>query len=169
MKEEKKKKTFVEELPEYLVIMAVTALVCTCVICFNKIPSESMVPTLRVGALTVSWRLPYLVGDPTPEHGNIVIFRSPEDEGKLLIKRVIGLPGDEIRFQDGDVYRNGEKLEEPYAQGKSYAPLESYTVPEGCMFVMGDNRSNSRDSRFMDSPYIPLKNIQSRFLFALQR
>ena len=166
---EKKKKTFLEELPEYIVIMAVTALVCTCVICFNKIPSSSMEPTLHVRALTVSWRLPFLVGDPTPEHGNIVIFKSPDEDNKLLIKRVIGLPGDEIRFQDGDVYRNGEKLDEPYANGKSYAPLESYTVPDGCMFVMGDNRSNSKDSRYMTTTFIPLENIQSRFLFAIQR
>ena len=102
-KKEKEKKTFWQELPEYIVIMAVTVLVCTCVICFNKIPSGSMEPTIHVGARTVSWRLPYLIGDPTPDHSDIVVFHSP-DENKLLIKRVIGLPGDEIKF----VERNKE-------------------------------------------------------------
>ncbi len=159
----KKEKTFWQELPEYLIIMAVTALVCTCVICFNKIPSGSMEPTIRTHSLTISWRLPYLVGDPAPERRDIVVFQSP-DEDKLLIKRVIGLPGDEIRFLNGDVYINGEKLDEPY--GPSVAPQESYTVPEGCMFVMGDNRSNSRDSRYMDTPYVPISNIYARMLFA---
>lgn len=165
-KKEKEKKTFWQELPEYIVIMAVTVLVCTCVICFNKIPSGSMEPTIHVGARTVSWRLPYLIGDPAPDHSDIVVFHSP-DENKLLIKRVIGLPGDEIKFVNGAVYVNGEKRTQAY-EVPTFAPQETYHVPDGCMFVMGDNRSNSKDSRYMDTTFIPIENIYAKFIFAIQ-
>lgn len=164
MKKEKPTKTFLQELPEYIAIMAATAIVCTCVICFNKIPSGSMEPTVPTHSLTVSWRLPYLLGDPSPKRGDIVVFQSP-DEDKLLIKRVIGLPGDEIRFLNGEVYVNGEKQTDSY--GPTYAPKETYNVPDGCMFVMGDNRGNSKDSRYMDTTYIPISNIHARMLIAL--
>ena len=113
------------------------------------------------------WRLPYFFGDPTPARGDIVMFRS-EELGELLVKRVIGLGGDTITFADGDVYVNGEALEETYLpeQHITYptGATEVFEVPEGCIFVMGDNRTGSYDSRAWLNPYIPVEQIRSRAL-----
>ena len=87
--------------------------------------------------------------------------------GKVLVKRVIGLPGDTIRFEGGYVYRNDEKLEETYlpVQGASQAD-GVFTVPEGCFFVLGDNRPGSLDARYWAQPYIPVSKIQAKVLLA---
>jgi signal peptidase I len=84
--------------------------------------------------------------------GDLVVFERPENEAagqiKDLIKRVVGLPGERIESRDGDVYIDGDLLEEPYlADGAETTGLEPQTVPEGHVFVMGDNRGDSMDSR----------------------
>ena len=114
-----------------------------------------MEPTLPTKSYFLGWRLPYFFGDPTPARGDIVMFRS-EELGELLVKRVIGLGGDTITFADGDVYVNGEALEETYLpeQHITYptGATEVFEVPEGCIFVMGDNRTGSYDSRAWLNP-----------------
>jgi signal peptidase I len=88
--------------------------------------------------------------DP-PERGDIIVFNPPNQSDKPYIKRVIGLPGESVTFKDGSVYINGQKLEEPYLDGdkslcnRSVCP--DIVVPEGSVYVMGDNRENSSDSR----------------------
>lgn len=77
------------------------------------VPSGSMEDTLPTRSLLLSWQMPYVFADPTPQRGDVVTFRS-EELGKLLVKRVIGLPGDTVSIQNGYVYINGEKLEESY-------------------------------------------------------
>ena len=130
-------------------------------------PTGSMEPTLPTKSYFLGWRLPYFFGDPTPARGDIVMFRS-EELGELLVKRVIGLGGDTITFADGDVYVNGEALEETYLpeQHITYptGATEVFEVPEGCIFVMGDNRTGSYDSRAWLNPYIPVEQIRSRAL-----
>jgi signal peptidase I len=112
------------------------------------IPSESMVPTLEVGDRVFVNKFIYRFNEP--EHGDIVVFENVEGESEDLIKRIVGLPGDRVAVFDGVLFVNGERWEEPYVNKRfpdnsSYGPT---TVPEGEIFVMGDNRSNSRDSRF---------------------
>jgi signal peptidase I len=86
-----------------------------------------------------------------PERGEIVVFYPPGTTGKPYIKRIIGLPGDQIAFEDGFVTLNGERLDETYiAGGITYcedSPHCRLTVPEGMVYVLGDNRDNSSDSR----------------------
>ena len=94
-------------------------------------------------------------------------FRS--EQGEFLIKRVIGLPGDVITFDDGYVYRNGDVLDEEYLaeQGVTkHGNQEKYIVPDGCVFVLGDNREHSADSRYMDNPYVPIPDIVSKMLIS---
>ena len=152
------------------------------------IPSESMVPTLRVGDRVLVNKFIYRFSEP--ERGDIIVFQSVEG-GPLpppqnpvaqaieyikvlfglekpsreapredLIKRVVGVAGDRIAVRGGTLYVNGEPQDEPYVNKKfpdrsTSAPV---TVPEGHVFAMGDNRANSRDSRFFGP--VPMKNIE---------
>src|SRR5918912_698970 len=127
-------------------------------------PSKSMVPTLEVGDRVFVNKFIYSFHEPN--RGDIVVFKSVEGstEGgqEDLIKRIVGLPGDEISVQDGVLFVNGERQEEPYVNPRlpdtsSFAPM---TVPKGEVFLMGDNRADSRDSRFFGP--VPFENIEGK-------
>jgi signal peptidase I len=114
------------------------------------IPSLSMAPTLKINDRVLVNKLSY---DLHPIHrGDVVVFLSPPNEGantKDLIKRVIGLPGETVESRDGHILINGQVLKEPYLGADVVTgPLEKITIPPGHYWVMGDNRPNSRDSRF---------------------
>ena len=131
------------------------------------VPSGSMETTIPTKTLLIGWRLPYVVDDPVPERGDIVTFWDGELE-KVLVKRVVGLPGEKITFKGGYTYINGEKLDESYLTAQGITTAERvFEVPEGCIFVMGDNRTGSNDSRFLSEPYIPVRNVQGRMLVAI--
>ena len=150
----------------YIITISIFLIVFTCVFSVNKVPSTSMEPTIEPKSFIINWRFPFLVRDPIPNHGDIVVFRPGGQDRRLLVKRVIGLPGDQISFEGGYVFRNGEKLDEPYLQteGVTCSDTERFSVPDGCIFVMGDNRLHSRDSRYMENPFIPVKNILAKEL-----
>lgn len=122
------------------------------------IPSESMVPTLMVGDRVLANKFIYDFTDP--EKGDVAVFRSVEVEGEDLIKRVVGTPGDTVEVREGKLYVNGEPQNEPYIKkdGGISPPQQEFTVPEDSFFVMGDNRSNSRDSRFFGP--VPEENLE---------
>lgn len=113
-----------------------------------KIPSESMLQTLQVGDHLLVNKMVYLFGEP--ERGDIIVFRYPRDPKRDFVKRIIGLPGETIEMTGNIVYINGKPLAEPYAiyldrfMGGGFSPV---TVPPGHLFMMGDNRDNSQDSR----------------------
>ena len=113
-----------------------------------------MEPTLSVGNVVLGNRL-----DRIPERYDIILFRNPENRKQVLIKRVIGLPGEKIEIKDGYIYVNGERIEEPYLQEKCN-DSGSYQVPENSYFVMGDNRNHSYDSRDFSS--IPQKDVLAK-------
>ena len=138
------------------------------------IPSASMEPTLEEGDRVLVNKLSYDLHDI--RRGDIVVFELPPDKVgsdgiKDLIKRVIGLPGDVIETRDGVVYINDRRLDEPYlpegtltgdpANGNNPA-IERQTIPEGTVFVMGDNRDNSHDSRYADRGPIPIESVVGR-------
>ena len=113
-------------------------------------PSESMVPTLQVGDRVLVNKLSYELHDVNRQ--DVVVFKAPEaaETGDIqaLVTRVIGLPGDTVEARDGEVYVNGTLLAEPYLPpGTQTTNLPPTTVPPGYMFVMGDNREASKDSR----------------------
>lgn len=89
-----------------------------------------------------------------PERGDIIVFRYPRDPSRDFIKRVIGIPGDTIEIKDGRVFVNGQLLNETYILEKTRGSYSLATVPEGHIFVMGDNRNNSEDSRFRDVGFV---------------
>ena len=130
-----------------------------------QVDGESMVPTLENGDKLIVWGAGY-----EPQRGDVVIVDSYTSYGRPLVKRVIGLPGDTVSIQNGYVYINGEKLEESYLprQGVTAAGnQEEYVVPEGCLFFLGDNRTNSQDARLWDNPYIPVDKVRSHVLVCI--
>jgi signal peptidase I len=138
------------------------------------IPSASMEPTLEEGDRVLVNKLSYDLHDI--RRGDVLVFELPEDKVgpdgiKDLIKRVIGLPGDVIETRDGVVYVNDRRLEEPYLpegtltgdpSNGNNPVIERQTVPEGTIFVMGDNRANSHDSRYADRGPIPIDSVVGR-------
>ena len=106
------------------------------------------------------------------KRGDIITFDSELTTGlgmkKILVKRIIGLPGDNISISDGKVYINGEAQEEPYTKdGYTSTTMDEVTVPEGYIFVLGDNRQNSTDSRSPEVGFIDINRIRGKVVFRL--
>jgi signal peptidase I len=122
------------------------------------IPSASMVPTLKYGDRVLVNKFIYRFTEP--ERGDVIVFKSVQDDQQDLIKRVVGVPGDKISVRGGRLFVNGEPQREPYVNKK--LPDRSFaaptTVPENHVFVMGDNRANSQDSRVFGP--VPKENIE---------
>lgn len=108
-----------------------------------RVDGSSMEPTLHSGQLVLVNRLAYKLGAPV--RGDIIVFYYPRDPDQEYIKRLIGLPGDHVVIQNGQVYVNGAPLYEPYIAAPPMYTGE-WIVPEGQYFVLGDNRNNSSDS-----------------------
>jgi signal peptidase I len=131
---------------------------------FNvSIPSESMVPTLKVGDTVFATRV---YDKSCLNRGDIVVFYSHELK-ITLIKRLVGLPGDQVEIREnGEMYINGEKYNEPYVVYRDNFE-KKFSVPEGKYLFMGDNRPVSWDGRKWDDPYIDGKDIQGKAQFIL--
>ena len=108
-----------------------------------RVDGDSMDPTLATGEYVIVNRLSYRIG--TPQRGDIIVFHFPGNPKEEYIKRIIGLPGDEVQVKGGQVYINSQLLNEPYLNVK-IGYTGSWLVPAGQLFVLGDNRNNSSDS-----------------------
>ncbi len=199
---EKPKETMPEFFASICVILVTGLFIITFTLQAFTIPSSSMENTLLIGdhvfvdrmllAPVTKW-IGRLIPYREPRHGDVFVFLHPAEPGMYVVKRVIGLPGDRIHLQDGVVYRNGEKLNEPYVirQGdyRQYrdnfpsvlpndyeevtpewrAELPSFikdgdlVVPPGNIFAMGDNRDVSLDSRYWG--FVPRENVIGRPMF----
>lgn len=133
-----------------------------------EVPTGSMENTIMTDSRMVGFRWSYAFDDP--KRCDIIIFKFPDDPSQNYVKRVIGLPGEKVKVQDGVVYINGKALSEDYTvfkdrQGNKSDPyamgdFEEVVVPENSYFVLGDNRNNSSDSRFWNTTnFVPRKNI----------
>ena len=100
-----------------------------------------------------------------PERGEIIVFRYPRDPSRDFIKRVIGVPGDTIEIKEGRVFLNGQLQNETYILEKTRGSFAMVTVPAGHVFVMGDNRNNSEDSRFRDVGFVSSELIKGKAVF----
>lgn len=125
-----------------------------------RIESVSMENTLIQGDFVLVNKVAYQLG--SPKLGDVIVFEPPFDSPEPYIKRVIGLPGDEVIIRDGEVYINGALITEPYIKAKARTN-GTYEVPEDTLFVMGDNRNNSSDSRSWGA--VPIENVIGRAEF----
>ena len=145
---------------------AIFALIFTNFIIINaEVPSGSMRDTIWEGDRLFGFRLSYKFSEP--ERGDIIIFKFPDDESQNYVKRIIGLPNDIVQIKGGRVYINGDELDEPYIKDYIFDDGETYTyiVPEGCYFMLGDNRNNSKDSRYWVNTFVKKEKIIAKVMF----
>ena len=162
-----------------IIIVVVVVLVVNNVVLINaKIPSESMENTIMTGDRIFGFRMAYGLNfdffgkhisykTKDPERFDIIIFKFPDDESQLFIKRLIGLPGETVEIRDGHIYidDSSEPLEDVETKEYMVGNYGPYTVPEGCYFVMGDNRNDSKDSRYWINPYVSKDKILGKAVF----
>jgi signal peptidase I len=136
----------------------------------TRVYGQSMEPSLHTDQRLIVEKLSYnsyfrqFLGFNGPEREDVVVIRLQTQGDELLIKRVIGLPGDEIVIHDGAVFVNGQPLPEPYLASKTTGNFGPTTVPPLHIFVLGDNRDFSNDSRSFGT--IPLRDVVGRAWFS---
>lgn len=183
-----KKNKLVSTIYEYIKVV-LTALILaliirTFVIQAFKIPSESMVPTLQVRdhlfvckflyGLPIPFTEKHILQWHDPQRGDVIVFRYPNDPSTDFIKRVIGLPGDKIMIKNRQIYINDKPLNEPYKIHASHSSRSIFystqdnwdtprIIPPDSYYMIGDNRDNSRDSRFWG--VLSRKHIRGKALF----
>jgi len=154
-------KAFFKEILETLLIALVLILVIEGLSDRVKIEGFSMLPSLHQNDRVIVSKLAYRSDDIA--RGDIVVFDYPNNPEEEYIKRVIGIPGDTISIYDGAVTLNGDILEEDYIDNFILGELEEVLVPQGNVFVMGDNRNHSSDSRYWGS--LPTEYIVGKAIF----
>ncbi len=177
----KKKDSFIKT---FIIFILIALALRASVVEAYKIPSGSMLPTLQIGDHILVTKFNYAIRPPLPlirdslyvfrqpKRGDIVVFTrvdneetTNEDESdKNIIKRVIGLPGEKLEVLSGKVFIDGKELIEPYAvwTDGGLGNFGPYKVPADHVLVLGDNRDQSKDSRFWHNPYLPIKLIKGQ-------
>lgn len=164
MEVEKETKDWGKELKEWVISISaaiiLALLIRTFIVELYVVDGPSMKPTLQHDERLVVNKFIYRIRDPIK--GEVLIFRYPRDPSRDFIKRVIATAGDTIEIKDGHVYVNDQLQREDYILEKTRTEYPKVTIPEGTVFVMGDNRNNSEDSRFADVGFVPLDLIKGK-------
>lgn len=127
-----------------------------------RVDGYSMYPTLTDKELLISNKFVYHIH--APEKGDIIVFEYPQDKTRTFVKRVIATEGDTVEVKNGKVYVNDQEMNERYIWESTAGYYPKTTVPEGTVFAMGDNRNNSKDSRFADVGFIPYDIIKGKVM-----
>lgn len=154
-----------EYLKSFLLAVVIALIIRTYLFQITEVYGQSMFPTLHDHDRLFTNRIVYTIG--IPNRGDIVILNAPDRPGTFYVKRAIALGGDKLRIEDGKVFVNDIEQKEPYING-NYTDGEINTVvPPGTVFVMGDNRGNSHDSRSSAVSFVPVDNIEGKALFRI--
>ena len=143
-----------------VVAVALAMFIRTFIVELYVVDGPSMRPTLESEERLVVNKFVYRFR--VPEKGEVLVFQYPRDPSRDFIKRVIATPGDTIEIHEGRVLVNDQLLTEDYILEKTRSEFPKMTVPEGRIFVMGDNRNNSEDSRFADVGFVPYDLIKGK-------
>lgn len=171
--EENPPKSKIREIIEFctpIVIAVVIAIILKTLVFANAVvPTGSMLNTIQEGDRIIASRLAYINEDP--QRYDVVIFKYPDDETQPFVKRIIGLPGETVEVVEGTVYvtkTDGEtiQLDDSFVTvDEPTGDFGPYEVPEGCYFMMGDNRNNSWDSRYWDNKFVSEDKIIGKVMF----
>ncbi|KYO68701.1 signal peptidase I [Thermovenabulum gondwanense] len=129
------------------------------------VPTGSMIPTINIGDRILVNKYIYRI--KPLQRGDIVVFKYPDDPSQTFVKRLIGLGGDVIEIKEGVLFINGKEYKEDYLNEPIVGNFGPYKVPEGYYFMMGDNRNNSKDSRFWVNKFVPKKYIVGKAVFRI--
>ncbi|ATW26244.1 signal peptidase I [Candidatus Formimonas warabiya] len=154
-----------EYLKSFLLAVIIALIIRTYLFQITEVYGQSMYPTLHDHDRLFTNRIIYTIAKP--DRGDIVILDAPDRPGTFYVKRAIALAGDRLKITGGIVYVNGEKQDEPYINGNFTEGDIDTVVPPGTVFVMGDNRGNSHDSRSPDVSYIPVDDIEGKAVFRI--
>ena len=162
-----------KELKEWIKDILIAVIIAFVILQFIKptfVRETSMMPTLQEYNFLFLSKQAYRFGEP--KHHDIIVFhtslKTQTGDEKMLIKRVIGLPGDTIAIEDGKVYINGKEQDQSYTrEGYTSGSVKDLTVPEGRLFVMGDNRQNSIDSRDPNVGFVKISDVYGKAVFRL--
>lgn len=179
---DKKVKSQAREWAESIIIALILALIIRAfLVQAFKIPSGSMIPTFNIGDRIFVSKVIYGAKVPftnfrmpamrQPKRGDIIVFRSPEDKKKDFVKRLIGLEGETVEIRDGRIYINGKVVDEPssirsvsyYNAGNYGGENQVIKVPRDSYYVLGDNSTSSRDSRYWG--FVPKENLMGKVIF----
>ena len=145
------------------IIIVLVIFIIRSIIGYYLVVGPAMSPTLSDGDRTLVNKFSYHF--KIPEHNDILVFRYPGNPKRELIKRVIAVPGDTIEIKEGQVFLNGQLQNETYIQEYTRGSFPLYKIPEGHIFVMGDNRNNSEDSRFKGVGFVPYDLIIGKVVY----
>lgn len=146
-----------------LVAIACAAVINLLFVVNARVQSGSMEPTVESESFVIGNRLAYLLDEP--RQGDVVFFKNESVSSALLVKRIIATPGMRFEIRAGRVYTDGKMLEEPYVKEFGNENFEAVTVPENAYIVLGDNRTESKDARHWESPFITRAQIKARAAF----
>jgi signal peptidase I len=147
-------------LPSLTIAIVVALILNTYVAQAMRVPTGSMIPTIEVNDHLIVEKMLWLT---TLKRGDIVVFYPPFGDLKY-VKRLIGLPGDLIEINNGELYRNHELVDEPYINEKMDYSFGPVTVPEGNYFFLGDNRNVSYDAHLWEQPFVPKADLIGKVL-----
>ena len=157
---DEKKSTVKEWIYTILLAFLITFVIRSFIVEPYMVSGPSMFPTLENRERVLVNKFGYLVGEP--KRNEIVIFKYPMDESRDFIKRVVAIGGDTLEIVDGKTFVNGKKLNENYIKEPFYTNYDKVVIPKGYIFVMGDNRNNSEDSRYSDVGFVPLNLVKGK-------
>ena len=150
----------------YLFFAVIVIIIFKTLLMVSLIPSESMEGTISKGDIVLSTR--YGIREEDIKRYDILLFTLSDEPDTTYIKRVIGLPGETVEVKDGRVYADGVEVDDSFVDKPMNRKGDgTYVVPESCYFLLGDNRNNSKDSRFWKEKYIPVGNIQAKARFII--
>lgn len=154
-----------EYLKSFLLAVVIALIIRTYFFQITEVYGQSMYPTLHDHDRLFTNRIIYALNQP--HRGDIVILDAPDRAGAFYVKRTIAVAGDHLVIKDGSVYLNGTALKEPFINGNFTDGSIDTVVPPGTVFVMGDNRGNSHDSRSPDVSFIPVDDIEGKAVFRI--